>query len=307
MATDVVARMPGAALTAGRDRRWVTREGAKTIRGVLAVAQPDGRYELQLHLIVAWPPEPLEHLGDEVRRRIRAAAKRAGREDQLGDIKIHIRRRRGPRRSRSPRSDGVMLFLARSLTRLVGSLLIVALALVGAAAAVFCIQGGHGTLSLAGLASDLHLAALRHTVGIYLLRLRSPGPVAFVSAFAGAGAVLLGLVLLVGALVPRRERLVVLAGGEQGQIAARRRALAQAAALLAEQPRGVLGAKARARPWRRKPGGRLRVRVRTDHAQGSSDGELIQAVTGALAPLTGPLPVHARVRAKRSRRTARVS
>lgn len=88
--------MPGAALTAGQGGRWLTADGAQTIRGVLAVAQPDGRYELELHLIVAWPPEPLQQLGDELRRRIRAAATRAGLEAQLGAIKIHIDGVHGP-------------------------------------------------------------------------------------------------------------------------------------------------------------------------------------------------------------------
>ncbi len=201
----------------------------------------------------------------------------------------------------------MMLYLTRWLTRLVGILLIVALALVGLAAAVFCLQGGHGTVSLPGLASDLHLSALRHSVGTYLQGLQSSGPVAIVSALAGAGAVLLGLVLLAGALVAQRERPVVLIQDEQGQIAIRRRALAQAGATLAQQPGGVLDARASARPWRRKTGGRLRVRVRTDQAHGSDDGELIQAVTAALAPLTNSLPLRARVRAKPPRKASRVS
>ncbi len=190
-----------------------------------------------------------------------------------------------------------MLFLARSLARLVGILLVVALALAGLAAAVFSIQGGHGTLSLPGLAADLHLPALRQDVGAFIRRLEAPGPVAVVAALAGAGAVLLGLVLLAGALAPRRERLVVLAHDEQGAIAARRRPLGQAAAALAQEPGGVLDARARARPWRRGTGGRIRVLVRTDDADGSRDG-LVQGVAGALAPLTDSLPLKAQVRAK---------
>jgi len=82
--------MPGVALTAGPDARWLTSNGQRTIRGVVAAAQPDGRYELELHLMVAWPPGPLELLADDLRRRILVAAKRAGLEPELGEIQVQI-------------------------------------------------------------------------------------------------------------------------------------------------------------------------------------------------------------------------
>lgn len=90
LADGVVARMAGAALSAGPDRRWLTPDAPHAIRGVVAVAQPDGRYELELHLVVAWPPGPLERLASDLRRRIQVAAKRAGVEDQIGEISVHI-------------------------------------------------------------------------------------------------------------------------------------------------------------------------------------------------------------------------
>ncbi len=96
VAEQVLGHLPGVALTAGPAQRWVTPDGARPIPGVVATAQADGRYELELHLIVAWPPEPFERLGDEVRRRIRAAAKRSGLETQLGEIEIHIDGVQGP-------------------------------------------------------------------------------------------------------------------------------------------------------------------------------------------------------------------
>ncbi len=85
----VVTRMPGVALTDG-DGRWVTAHGDRRIRGVIAVAQSEGRYELELHVVVAWPPEPLPQLAQELRRRVLAAAKRHALAEQLGDIQIHI-------------------------------------------------------------------------------------------------------------------------------------------------------------------------------------------------------------------------
>ncbi len=198
-----------------------------------------------------------------------------------------------------------MLLAARALTRLVGIVVLIALALAGLAAAVFCIQGGHGTLSLPGLASDVHLGELRGTVGSWLDRLQAHGPIATVSALSAAGAILLGLVAVVGSVVPRRERLIVLRDGPEGVIAARRRALGQAATVLAQEPAPVLRANARARPRRGKQGGRLRVRVLS--VKESGNGELAGSVTAALAPLTEPLALSARVQAKTPRRSKRAS
>lgn len=196
-----------------------------------------------------------------------------------------------------------MDLLARALTRLIVLVVLVVLALVGLAAAAFCIQGGHGTLSLPSLASDVHLTDLRDSVGSLLDRLEGHGSVALVSALSGAGAMLLGSVMLIGALVPGRERLITLSNGHDGVIAASRRALSQAVVALAEQPRLVLGAKARVRPWRRRVGGRLRVRV--DRRPETPDREAVDAVASALEPLTDALPLRARVRTKAPRRGAR--
>lgn len=188
------------------------------------------------------------------------------------------------------------MLLARALIRLLVLLVIGALAVAGLVAAVFCLQGGHGSLSLPGLAKDLHLSELRSTVGSFLHRLEVHGPIAAVPALSGLAAIAIGIAMLIGSLSSPRERLIVLSVGEQGLIAARRRALAQSAATLAGEPRPVLRAKARARPSRRRAGGHLRVRV--DHPRGSSRDEVIGAVTGSLAPLTDSLPLRVRVRAR---------
>ena len=90
VAERVIAHMPGVALTAGDDDRWMTAERDRRIRGVTSVAQGDGRFELGLHVVVAWPPEPLAQLADDLRRRVHAAAKRATLADRLGEIQIHI-------------------------------------------------------------------------------------------------------------------------------------------------------------------------------------------------------------------------
>lgn len=194
----------------------------------------------------------------------------------------------------------MIVALARALTRLIALVVLVALALAGLAAAVFCIEGADGTLSLPSLASDLHLADLRDSVGSFLGSLEGHGPVAVVAALSGAGAVLLGAVMLIGALMPGRERLVTLSDGDDGVIAARRRALGQAVTALAEQPRVVLGARARVRPSRRDAGGRLRVRA--DRDPETADREAVDAVAAALQPLTGALSLHPRVRTRARRR-----
>jgi hypothetical protein len=142
------------------------------------------------------------------------------------------------------------------------------------------------------LANLLDLSALRDTVGSWLEQLEAPGPVAVIAAASGLGAMLLGLLLLAGILVPRRERLVTLTSGERGTVAARRRPLAQAATALVEQVRGVTEARVRVRP-RRRGGGRMAVRasgtrrVDADQVKG--------AVVEQLSGLAEPFKLTARV------------
>jgi hypothetical protein len=87
---EALRRMPGVALTAGEAGRWVTADRPAAVRGVLAVAAPGGGYDLELHVVVGWPPAPLSKLGDEIRRRAYLAVKRAGLEAVLGSIEVHI-------------------------------------------------------------------------------------------------------------------------------------------------------------------------------------------------------------------------
>ncbi len=192
-----------------------------------------------------------------------------------------------------------MAVLARALARLLGLLFLAVLALVGLAVAVFSIQGGHRTLSLPGLAADLHLAAARTTVASFLHRLEGHGAIRVDVALWGAAALTLGLVILAGSLVAPRERLILVARNKNGTISARRRALSQAGVALAEEPGSVLAAKARARPRRRSPGGLLRLRV--EHPANTTEREAKRIVAVALEPLTDSLPIRARVSARAAR------
>jgi len=194
-----------------------------------------------------------------------------------------------------------MIVLARALVRLVGFVALVALAAAGLVLAVFCIGTGTSGPSLGRLAKLLHLASLRDTMGHWLGQLEAHGSVAVIALACGFGAILLGLLLLAGVLVPRRERLVTLSRGEPGTLAARRRPLAQVATALVERVRGVTKARVRVRPMR-TTGGRLSVRAsRTLRAD---PGQLQTAVREALDGLTGPFKLKARVEVRR--RGARV-
>lgn len=186
-----------------------------------------------------------------------------------------------------------MIGFARMLARLVSFVLLVVLAVAGLAAAVFCISGGTSGASLANLAHLVRLDDLRDAIGGWLGQLEGSGPVAGIAALCGIGAVLLGLLLLVGLLVPRRERLVTLEEDESGTLAARRRSLAHIAATLAQRARGVTDARARVRAGRRS-GGKLRVRA--TQTRPSEGGATEAAVREQLGELTGTFALSPRVK-----------
>ena len=193
----------------------------------------------------------------------------------------------------------------RGLARLVALLLTTSLAVAGLAIAVFSIQGGTSTLSLPGLARHLGLDELEGTVGSFLSELEGDGPAATVAALAGAGAVLIGLLLLFGVLARRRERLVVIRSDDDGTIAARTRAVGQAARTLGEQPRNVLHAKARTTPRRRGAGGRLRLTAY--HARSTDQAAVTAATRVRVQELAESLSLRVHVRGRVPRRGARVS
>jgi Family of unknown function (DUF6286) len=194
----------------------------------------------------------------------------------------------------------VILF-ARLLARVVCFVALLALAIAGLALAVFCIGTGTSGPSLADLAHLLHLASFRTTMGEWLADLEAPGSVATIAGLCGIGALLLGLLLLAGLLVPRRERLVTLAHEKNGTLAARRRPLAQVATSLVEQVRGVTDARVRVRA-RRRGGGRLAVRA--SRTRPTEPREVQQAVNEQLAGLTQPFALTTRIEVPR--RGARV-
>jgi hypothetical protein len=157
----------------------------------------------------------------------------------------------------------VIVAVLRFLAALLAAVLLAAIAVGGIVVAIFCLRGDSATLSLSHLSHLLSLDDLRDTLAGWLGSLEADGPVAALAALCGAGAVLLGIGLIVGALVPRRERLLIISREERGTIAARRRAAAGALTSLAERPRDVLKARARVKPNRSRTGGRARLRLVT--------------------------------------------
>ena len=195
-----------------------------------------------------------------------------------------------------------MILALRALARVVAVLLPAALAVVGLVVAIAAV-GSSEDFSLPWLAELIGLPSLEQAVGDWLGALEADGPVAVVAALCGAGAVLLGLALLAGVLVPRRERLVTLRSGDEGDIAARRRALSHVGETLVQGAGGVTRARVKARP-RRGSGGRMRV---TAHRTRPADPDSVRsATTAALEPLTAKLPLRAKVRTRRGERGARV-
>ncbi len=215
-------RLPGTSRPAG-DRR---RSGAAH-RHLGRSPSRMRRYELALYLDAELVP--LTALAERVRDRIHAAARdRNGGAARLD--RRRVRRRRGHRdRARA------------ALARLVGFLLLVALAVAGLAAAVFCIGDRHERPSLGGLARLVHAAALRDSLGGWFDQLAGVG---LGRRRGGAGR-------------PRRDVARACAGGRRARAAARApgRSHGAGAGTLAARRRPLAqvrpGAR-RAGPWRHR-------------------------------------------------------
>lgn len=186
-----------------------------------------------------------------------------------------------------------MVLLLRAVARLVTFLLLVALAAAGLATAIFSL-GGSGDWSIPGLANLVGLPDTEDDAGRLLEAVEAEGSIAWLSGLAGLGALALGVLLLIGALAPARERLLVHVRNDDGTLAARRRALAQVAGALVEQVRGVTATKVRLRPSRRDRGGRLSVRAA--HSATADPDEIKRHAAVSVAPLTEGFGLKLRVR-----------
>ena len=95
LALDVVSMIPGVAGTdAGPGGLCVTADPPfGVLRGVSVIAQPDGRYEVDLCLVARMVP--LLPLADDVRRKVRARAARESLADRLGNVNVEFARALG--------------------------------------------------------------------------------------------------------------------------------------------------------------------------------------------------------------------
>ena len=72
----------------GRQRVWATADAGEILDGVVATARPDRRFDVELHLVAAWPFGSLFALADQVRARVRRAAARVELDGILGSITV---------------------------------------------------------------------------------------------------------------------------------------------------------------------------------------------------------------------------
>jgi hypothetical protein len=197
-----------------------------------------------------------------------------------------------------------MSALLRIFARLVTLALLVALSLCGLAIALFAIGWtASGDFNLPGLAKLVHLPQLRTDVGDLLRRLEASGSVAGVAALCGLGALVIGLVLLLGIAFGRRGRLAILEKNDDGILAARPRVLGRVAGAMAEQARGVTATKVKVRVGRR---GAVRIGVQASHSRADRPQEVQTQTSAALAPLTETFQIRAQVHPKVAKHEPRV-
>lgn len=197
------------------------------------------------------------------------------------------------------------MLLLRVVARVVGLVLTLALALLGLGITVYCFDG---FISLGSARPDrlLGLPGVRRHVGHFLAQTAAPGATAALALLCGVGAVLLGLLLLVGTLRSRRLRLVVLdRDTSQGTLAAKPRIIGEMSQALAEQAAGTTSVK-RPKPRLSRRGTRGRLAVIASRARTSDRRDVERAVKDQLEPISGPFGLKARVRVRPGRAGERV-
>jgi len=198
-----------------------------------------------------------------------------------------------------------MMLLLRLIARIVGTVWMLGLAVLGLGIAAYCFDG---FISLGSARPDrlLGLPGVRRHVGYFLGQLAASGPTAGLALLCGLGAMLLGLLLLSGTLRSRRQRLVVLdRDAGQGTLAARPRTLGEMSRGLAEQASGATSIK-RPKLSLSRRGTRGKLTVAASRAQTSGRSEVEQAVKAQLEPISGPFGLRARVRVRLGRDGERV-
>ncbi len=187
--------------------------------------------------------------------------------------------------------------LLRPLARLIGALWMLVLALFGLAVAMYCFDA---VVSLGSARPDrlLGLQGVRRHVGRFLDQVAAPGSTAGLALLCGLGAMLLGVLLLVGVAGRRKQRLVVLEHDRQtGAVAARTKPLREMAWTLAQQARGATSVKRPQLSLSRR-GTRGRLTMNATRARTTEPQELKDAVVRAVEPISEPFNLKPRVRVR---------
>ena len=185
--------------------------------------------------------------------------------------------------------------LLRVLARVVGVIWMLVLALFGLAVAMYCFDA---VIRLGSARPDrlLHLPSVRDHVGRFLDQVAAPGPNAGLALLCGLGAMLLGILLLIGVFGRRRERMVILDQDDQtGEIAARRRPLGEMARALAEPAKGATSVK-RPKFAMSRHGTRGTLKVDATRARSTDPRALAAEIEHAVEPITEPFSLKPRVR-----------
>jgi len=195
--------------------------------------------------------------------------------------------------------------LLRAVARLLGTLWTLALALLGLGVAMYCFDG---FISLGSARPDrlLHLPSVRRHVGHFLVQLATPGSTAGLALLCGLGAILLGVLVLLGTLRSSKQRLAVLERSRgSGDLLARPRTLRDMGRALAEQAPGAASVK-RPKLALSRRGTRGKLRVIATRARTSDRREVQRAVKDQLEPISKPFSMRARVRVRLGREGERV-
>lgn len=89
LAGQAIALTDGVTATTGPAGRWLTVGSQHEIPGVLAVENGRGYVDIELHLVVRWPPQAsLERLGEQLRGRLRRSAAMTRMGERLGAVSV---------------------------------------------------------------------------------------------------------------------------------------------------------------------------------------------------------------------------
>lgn len=185
----------------------------------------------------------------------------------------------------------------RGLARLVEVLLMAAIALVGIGVALYCLSG---LVSLGSARPDrlVHLPAIRRHVTYFLKEVTAPGGIAVLALLLGAAAIAAALLVLVGLLRSRRERLLVLdRDAEHGDLYVRPRTVSRMVRSATIQIPGITGVK-RARVALRRNGQRGRVTLLASRGADVDAATIDAAVHERVDPIIEPLHLQGNIRVR---------